>query len=379
MKDKVSRFITVIISLIIILALGFSVYIVWYSIKDLDVAAEPEKFQTQMSTIGENTVDKETIKTPQIIENNPFDNITSENTQSHNIDYGNVNIDKFFYNQLEEPAKIIYKAFESNKEQMKSGNFQVELGNSFDDILNGVGGSDELGKYYQSAIEAYTYDNPDVFYLSPNKIYLNMETIQRGNRTSYNVYINNGTQNNYFIDEFSSMSQVNEALNQINIIRDELISKRTGNNVNDIKMVHDYLVDNTIYDTSLSKPNIYNMYGALINKEAVCEGYARAFKYIMDGMNIPCVLAIGQGTNSKGQTENHAWNYIEVNGAWYAIDCTWDDPVVQGGGIVSQTSKYKYFLRGSNEFLKDHTPSGHFTPDGMLFTYPQISINDYKR
>ena len=60
-------------------------------------------------------------------------------------------------------------------------------------------------------------------------------------------------------------------------------------------MVHDYLVNNVEYDTSISQSNIYDIYGALVNNVAVCEGYARAFKYIMDEMNIPCVLVIGQG------------------------------------------------------------------------------------
>ena len=73
-------------------------------------------------------------------------------------------------------------------------------------------------------------------------------------------------------------------------------------------MVHDYLVDNINYDTSLSNQNIYNIYGALINRKCVCEGYARAFKYLLDELNIPCVMVIVTGTNSQGETENHAWN-----------------------------------------------------------------------
>ena len=64
----------------------------------------------------------------------------------------------------------------------------------------------------------------------------------------------------------------------------------------------------------------------------------------MDEMQIPCVLVIGEGTNSQGKTENHAWNYVLVNGIWYAIDTTWDDPVVSGGGRASKESRYKFFL-----------------------------------
>ena len=59
---------------------------------------------------------------------------------------------------------------------MKEGTYKINLGTSFSNILSKQNGQEELGKYYQSAIEAYTYDNPDVFYLSPNKMYLNIET-----------------------------------------------------------------------------------------------------------------------------------------------------------------------------------------------------------
>ena len=145
----------------------------------------------------------------------------------------------------------------------------------------------------------------------------------------------------------------------------------------DIKMVHDYLVDNLEYDTSISRPHIYTIYGALINKVCVCEGYARAFKYIMDELNIPCVIVMGEGTNSQNQTENHAWNYVKIDGRWYAIDTTWDDPVVYGGGRASNESKYKYFLKGANVFNQDHVPSGQFTQGGKVFTYPIISSGDY--
>lgn len=377
MKDKLSALITIIIILLIMSVFGLLGYIVWDNIKELDVAAEPEQFQTQTSS--EDTVDTKTIQTPKVVENNnPFNYGSEEKTKTSNVDYSNISVDKYFYNQLEDASKTIYKAFESSKEKMKSGTYQVELGNSLDSILNSSGGQDKLAQYYQSAIEAYTYDNPDVFYLSPNKLYLNIETTKNSNGNTYNVYINSGNESNYLIDEFSSSSQVNSALSEINQIKDELVSRKTGNTYDDIKMVHDYIVENTEYDTSISKPNIYNMYGALVNKEAVCEGYARAFKYIMDNMDIPCVLVIGQGTNSNGQTENHAWNYVCLDSGWYAIDCTWDDPVVNGSGHVIQSSKYKYFLKGSTNFNKEHTPSGQFTPNGKEFSYPDLNLNDYR-
>lgn len=370
-------FANLIMGIVILLIIGvFALFgiIFWQEISQLEVAVEPENFQTTFSD-NTNTIE-ENIQTPEVIEN-PFDQIKDKNLPVQNVDYSQININRYFYNQLEEPAKIIYKAFVSNKENMKTGTYQVDLGNNFSSLLNTDNGQEALGKYYQSAIEAYTYDNPDVFYLSPNKMYLNIETTTSRSGNSYHVYINNGNEKNYFSQEFSSKEQVEQAIQEIENVKNQILARRTSNSYQNIKMVHDYLVDTIEYDTSISKANIYNVYGALINHVSVCEGYARAFKYLMDEMQIPCVLVIGKGTNSQGQTENHAWNYIQLNGTWYAVDSTWDDPVVTGGGHVREESKYRYFLKGNNTFQKDHIPSGQFTPNGKVFEYPNLSINDY--
>ena len=374
MKSKLASFIMLLVIILIVLAMILLGIIIFQDISGIETATNPENFIGNYVS-NEETIDTESIKTPQIVENNPLDDI--ESTTNESIDYSNVNVDKYFYNQLEDVSKTIYKAFESNKENMKTGTYKIEFGNNFYDILNTANGQEELGDYYQSAIEAYTYDNPDVFYLSPSKMYLNIEKTTKGNNVSYNVYIDSGDETNYFTNEFANESQVRDAINQVEQVKNYLVSKKTGNIYNDIKMVHDYLVDNIEYDTTISKNNIYDVYGALINRVAVCEGYARSFKYILDNIGIPCVLVIGTGTNSRGETERHAWNYVQLQNEWYAVDCTWDDPVVVGGGEVSQSSKYKYFLKGSNEFLEDHSPSGQFTEGGKLFSYPNLSGSSF--
>ena len=376
MRSRIATFFIVIVTILIIAVFGIFGMIIWKEFKNLQIGTEVEGVKTEISeNQNKNTIDKD-IKIPEIIEN-PFDEIQdSTQNPSINVDYSNVTVDKYFYNQLEEPSKTIYKAFESNKENMKSGTYRIDFGNGFSNILNQANGSDLLGKYYQSAIEAYTYDNPEIFYLSPNKMYLNIETTTIGSNVTYNVFINNGNENNYFIDEFTSQGQVESAINQIEQTKNQILQNRSENTYDNIKMVHDYLVENIEYDTTISQSNIYNVYGALVNGRAVCEGYARSFKYLMDELGIPCTLVIGTGTNSQGETENHAWNYVQLNGNWYAIDCTWDDPV-SSTGYVSQNSKYRYFLKGSNDFSKDHKPSGQFTEGGKVFSYPEISGTDF--
>lgn len=374
MRSKLSTAIILVAIFLIISVFGLFGFTLWNELIKIETSIQPENVQTIILE-NANTIDKD-IKAPEILEN-PFNEIKSENNQKNEVDYSNVTINKYFYNQLEEYAKIIYKAFEANKENMKTGTYKVELGSSFTSLLKESNGQEQLGKYYQSAIEAYTYDNPDVFYLSPNKMYLNIETTTKGKNITYGVYINNGNESNYLIDEFSSKEQINNAISRIEQIKNQILQNRRNNTYDNIKMVHDYLIENIEYDTTISKNNIYNIYGAMVNGEAVCEGYARSFKYLMDSLGIQCTLVIGKGTNSEGRTENHAWNYVQVGNYWYAVDVTWDDPI-SNTGWVSENSKYGYFLKGSSDMVKDHIPSGQFTEDGKNFSYPQLSTVNYE-
>ena len=379
MKEELKDKITSVILFLIIIGI-FSALVVFCIIAVQEFFGENQELafaeasENISNSEGEKTVEDD-IETPEIVEN-PIDQIEKTTNMTTN-DYSNVQVDKYFYNQLDEKSRIIYRAFESNKEQMKTGTYQIELGTSFSDVLSQSNGQEKLGEYYQSAIEAYTYDNAEVFYLSPRKMYLNIETTTKGGDSTYNVYINSGSEANYLTEEFNSKQAIDQAISQIEQVKNQILQNKTGNTYEDIKMIHDYLVDTINYDSSLSKQNIYNIYGALVNRECVCEGYARAFKYLLDELDIPCVMIIGTATNSQGETENHAWNYVQLNGAWYAVDTTWDDPVVVGGGTASEESKYKYFLVGREIMDQDHSPSGQFTDDGKIFSYPNLSNANY--
>ncbi len=382
MKDKFTMLIMTFIVIAIFGVIGMFGVIIYNEINETDKSnalSEVAEFKT--SSINTNDTVEKNIETPKIIEKNPLEELSKNNIENseNDVNYDNIVVNKYFYNQLESYSKTIYKAFESNKENMKEGTYKINLGTSFSNILSKQNGQEELGKYYQSAIEAYTYDNPDVFYLSPNKMYLNIETTTKGQNKTYNVYINNGEEANYLNEEFSNKQDINLALEKIETIRKQIIHNKTGNDYEDIKMVHDYLVENIEYDTSLQEKNIYNIYGALINGKCVCEGYARAFKYLLDGLGIESTMVIGKGINSSGQSENHAWNYVKLENNWYAVDCTWDDPVIIGGGYIGNSSKYRYFLKGKEDMEKDHTTLGNFTQGGKEFEYPTLNNKSYKK
>lgn len=364
MKKLIGIFIETIIRffiLVLISFLGISIYETYF--KD-DIVGEVKEFVSNI--ILSDNIGKQ--------ENTIEEKIYIENLENKN------NIKKTpekFYNQLDQYSKIIYNELEENKENMKTGTYQIEFGQQFSKILSKENGQELLKQYYQTAIEAYTYDNPDVFYIDYSKLYLNTQTTTRGFKTTYNTYINSDNEENYLESDFNTKEKIDKSLQEIEKIKQYFIYNKKETEYENIKLVHDYLVESIEYDETLSQDNIYNLYGALVNKKSVCEGYAESFKYLMDALEIPCIIISGKATNSQGETENHAWNYVQIDGIWYGIDCTWDDPIIAGPQVFSNLYRYKYFLKGEEKFKQTHNPNGEFTKGGKVFKFPSLSQTNY--
>ena len=261
---------------------------------------------------------------------------------------------------------------------MKTGTYEINFGTEFNDLLNSENGEEKLNVAFQSAWNAYTYDNMDVFYIDVEKLTLTTTTTSIGNFATHRVELSNGDNSSYLKTNFYSNSKLSSKIDLLEAIRKEIDRQLYGySNYEKIREVHNWLIDNIEYDLNLESEEPYSISGALTEGKAVCEGYARSFKYIMDELNIPCVLVSGTGTNSNGETESHAWNYVQLDGKWYAIDVTWDDPVIIGNGYVSEDTKYKHFLKGSNTFLASHKEDGNITTNSIEFTFPELSREDY--
>lgn len=355
-----------VVAINIIVFLGITFY---NEITKTDILGDVQNFVSNITVVGTSTTDN--FETSEKLE---IENIKNQDVIVEN----NVNAKKYYYNQLDTYAKSIYNAIEKNKENMKTGTFQINIEADFSSLLSQSNGEEILGECYQSAIAAYRYDNPDVFYIEFEKLYLNMETTTRGKKNTYKVFLNCGNENNYLTKEFQSKENIDNALAEIEKVKLYFVQNKKESTYENIKLVHDYLVESIEYDESLSMDNIYTLYGAIVNRKCVCEGYSKAFKYLMDSIDIPAVIIIGTASNSKDNTEGHAWNYVQINDVWYGIDCTWDDPIIMGPGIISNSHKYKYFLKGEISLNETHKPVGQFTDQGKVFELPQLSQYDFE-
>lgn len=261
---------------------------------------------------------------------------------------------------------------------MKSGTYVIDFNKDFNELLKSDGGTERLNIAFQSAWNAFTYDNMDVFYIDVEKLTLITKTTSIAGFESHTVELSNGSNASYLKDNFSSTAIIEGKLNYVDRMRKEIKRQLEGySDFEKIKQVHDYLIENVEYDVNLVAKEAYSILGPLTEGKAVCEGYARTFKYIMDELEIPCVLVSGIGTNSKGEKESHAWNYVQLNGKWYAIDVTWDDPVIIGNGTLSNETKYKNFLKGSTSFFNNHLEDGHLSDNSIKFKFPELSQNNY--
>ena len=119
--------------------------------------------------------------------------------------------------------------------------------------------------------------------------------------------------------------------------------------------VHDWMVAHGSYDSNTlsqlpdfrENPNNDNPYGFLVDGKGICLGYASTFQLFMDLLGIQCITV--QGT-AHGGTSDHAWNQVCLDGDWYCVDVTWDDPTTYG--TVSERTAHRYF-NGTSGFLRD--------------------------
>ena len=115
--------------------------------------------------------------------------------------------------------------------------------------------------------------------------------------------------------------------------------------------IHDFIVQNVTYDINMlgifedHGEHAADPYGALVDGKCICSGYTTTFNMFMDMLEIPCTSTLAAADDN----EAHAWNMVQINGHWYYMDVTWDDPIPDKDGRPEQ---HKYF-NTSKEIMAD--------------------------
>lgn len=284
-----------------------------------------------------------------------------------------------YYIQLDQYGKKIYDKLSMESAYFLNGEHSFNYGTVFNELLNRPGGAEQLEHSFQAAVNALALDFPQLYFIDVSNISLVITEKQyMGARPVYTVKIENAKGKLFYADGIRSKDELDMIRNKVEALREKIIknARRYPTQYEQIKYVHDYIVDNVYYDDNITDSSKYNLGFTLLRGRAVCEGYAKSFKYILDGMQIPTITTVGIGINSVGSRERHAWNQVYLDGYWYGVDTTWDDPIVTSNSILTRRDTHKYFLVGENVFKGNHIPDGNVS-DGVEFKYPQLPAYSY--
>jgi len=131
-----------------------------------------------------------------------------------------------------------------------------------------------------------------------------------------------------------------------------------------IKVIHDYIIENSKYDSNksdeqISKYSSHIAYGPLFEGYGICSGYSDLMKLFLDKLGLD---------NIKITSENHIWNLVYIDNTWLHLDLTWDDPILDNGKEIID---YTYFLITTEELFQK-TDNQHYFNEAI---YLEAKVN----
>ena len=159
----------------------------------------------------------------------------------------------------------------------------------------------------------------------------------------------------YTIDYYTTKEQETAVTNRLNEIYSELGLSNVSSEQEKVYKIYNWIVNNVSYDyaglEAGTSKTMYTAYGALVDKKAVCQGFAALFYRMCLDNGIDCRIVTG-----TSKDENHAWNIVKVGDKYYYADPTWDCFVIEDTANSRQAKPgtFFYFLRGT---LVNHTES----------------------
>ncbi len=212
------------------------------------------------------------------------------------------NYSGYYFNQLEQSEKEIYVKMDDAVKNMR------------ETVWLGTVETDGLADKINRVITAYFYDNPDKFYIS-NEYVISTSDLRFVKLSTLKL--------SYIVN---SMEQVKEKTQEIENEIDKIINENITQDMTEFEKelaLHDALVKQVSYyeyENINDIPAIkHTAYGALVQNEAVCDGYSKAFKLLLERVGIENIIING---SSDGVA--HAWNIVNIGGEYYHVDVTSD-------------------------------------------------------
>lgn len=262
--------------------------------------------------------------------------------------------DGYNYSKLNNAEKIRYNVIKYIVEHADNNEFNMY----FDGDAMDSKPFDDLETAF-----AFYYDNPEYFWF--------WQRLVDENGHVYSPYYysqrskDDGTVNDFVRLKQAITSEESQKVSELIDARDLFYNElKTDLNTDDLTTipravlelkVHDKLLDWVEYNNGNIKNNAdeHTAYGALVNRQAVCDGYALAFKYLLDGLDIDSVFLAGYVGNVS-KKNGHAWNMVLLGSGemsdtidsadFYDVDPTWDD---------ISNNKHQFFNLKTDTFNKN--------------------------
>lgn len=227
-----------------------------------------------------------------------------------------------YYYLLDEPEQkayaLLYTGVLSGEKTISMGGFAQE-----DDILD--------------VFTAVMNDHPEIFWVDYEFSYDSVDDAVWSVMPDYNSYAESLADNQARFEAAAT----------------DIIDAAAGmSDVEKERYVHDWLTEHVVYN--MAAYDAQNAYSVLVDGRAVCGGYAIAFQYLMQRLNVPCWFCEGQGINPETGQDNHAWNIVVLDGEPYNVDVTWDD--FEDEDLCF--TYYRYYNVADDVFSEDHIREG---------------------
>lgn len=197
---------------------------------------------------------------------------------------------------------------------------------------------------------------------------------------------------------------------QIDAVMQECFASidRSDDDYTKAKIVYEWLAENTSYGkeyasyddriiinasgtnefqldegSSIPREHGQTVYNALVQKRAVCAGYAKAYQYLLQRLGIECTYISGTALDGL-----HAWCLAKLDGDYYFIDPTWGDPEYESNWDIMQDDQnldHRFFAVTTQDISLTHeadnsffipyctaTADNYYVREGLLFDTADI-------
>ena len=123
-------------------------------------------------------------------------------------------------------------------------------------------------------------------------------------------------------------------------------------------ILHDELALNSYYAFP-EQTRLANNYTYMAEGWGVCQQYTECYAYLLAQCGIKSEIV-------QSDAMGHAWIKAEIDGSYYNIDLTWDDPTPDKVGKV----RHNYFLFSDSVFRTEDTQTNRSSHHGYLTIHP---------